>query len=144
MYICLDSSSDSYTLVYIRLHSSSNSSTFVYIHLHSSTFVYTRLHSSSDSFVFLDQITIECGFTLKRVRDMTRRYSGKHKCWCLLLIKLQTWRPAKRLRHRCFPVNIAKFLKTPFLQNIFGSCFCKMMKLTFVNFFSHRLTSYTS
>ena len=28
---------------------------------------------------FLDiQVTIECGFTLKRVRDMTRTYSQKH------------------------------------------------------------------
>ena len=44
------------------------------------------------------------------------------------LIKLQTWRPAKRVQHRCFPVNIAKFLRTHFLQNTFGGCFCKMMK----------------
>ena len=26
----------------------------------------------------------------------------------------------KRLQHRCFPVNFAKFLKTPFLQNTSG------------------------
>ena len=26
----------------------------------------------------------------------------------------------KRLWHRCFPVNFANFLKTPFLQNTFG------------------------
>ena len=25
----------------------------------------------------------------------------------------------KRLQHRCFPVNIAKFLKAPFLKNIY-------------------------
>ena len=24
----------------------------------------------------------------------------------------------KRFRHRCFPVNIAKFLRTPILENI--------------------------
>ena len=29
----------------------------------------------------------------------------------------------KRLWHRCFPVNFAKFLKTPFLQNTSGDCF---------------------
>ena len=23
----------------------------------------------------------------------------------------------KKLRHRCFPVNLAKFLRTPYLQN---------------------------
>ena len=26
----------------------------------------------------------------------------------------------KRLLHRCFPVNFAKYLRTPFLQNTFG------------------------
>ena len=30
----------------------------------------------------------------------------------------------KRLWHRCFPVNFAKFLRTPFLQNTSGGCFC--------------------
>ena len=29
----------------------------------------------------------------------------------------------KRLWHRCFPVNFAKFLRTPFLQNIWDDCF---------------------
>ena len=33
----------------------------------------------------------------------------------------------KRLWHRCFPVNFAKFIRTPFLKNISGGCFrlCK-------------------
>ena len=31
------------------------------------------------------------------------------------LIKLQ---PLRRLQHRCFPMNIAKFLRTPILKNI--------------------------
>ena len=30
----------------------------------------------------------------------------------------------KSLQHRCFPVNIAKFLKTAFLQNFSSGCFC--------------------
>ena len=29
----------------------------------------------------------------------------------------------KRLQNRCFPVNIAKFLRAPFLQNTSGCCF---------------------
>ena len=29
----------------------------------------------------------------------------------------------KRLWQRCFPVNFAKFLRTPFLQNTLGDCF---------------------
>ena len=55
-------------------------------------------------------------------------FTGKHQCWSLFLIKLQTWRLAKRLQNKCFPVNIAKFLRTPFLQNTSGGCFYKMMK----------------
>ena len=54
------------------------------------------------------------------------KLTGKHLCWSLFLIKLQTWRPStvlkKRLQHRCFPVNITKslwtgfFIKTLFLS----------------------------
>ena len=29
----------------------------------------------------------------------------------------------RRLSHRCLPVNFAKLLRTPFLQNISGCCF---------------------
>ena len=43
-------------------------------------------------------------------------FTGKHLCWSLLLIKL-TPKTSKRLQHRCFLVNIAKFLRTPFLRN---------------------------
>ena len=43
-------------------------------------------------------------------------FTGKHLCRSLFLIKLQTWRPVikKRLQHRCFPVSIAKILRTLF------------------------------
>ena len=33
------------------------------------------------------------------------------------LLKMRLW-------HRCFPVNFAKFLRTFFLQNTSGGCFC--------------------
>ena len=36
----------------------------------------------------------------------------------------------KKLWHRCFSLIFAKFLRTPFLQNIFGDCF---WVLTYVN-----------
>ena len=49
-------------------------------------------------------------------------FTGKHLCWSLFFIKLQIWKPATlskrdsntgvRLQHRCFPVNIEKFLRT--------------------------------
>ena len=34
----------------------------------------------------------------------------------------------KRLQHRCFSVNIAKF-RTAFLQNFSGGCFCILLKV---------------
>ena len=46
-------------------------------------------------------------------------FTGKHLCWSLFLIKLQDWRLAfslkKTLQHRCFHMNIARFLKIAFL-----------------------------
>ena len=46
-------------------------------------------------------------------------FTGKNLCWSLFLIKFQDWRPTflfkKRPQRRCFPVNIAKFLRTAFL-----------------------------
>ena len=47
------------------------------------------------------------------------KFTGKHLCQSLFFNKVAGLRPAtlfkKRLWHRCFPVNFAKFLKTPFL-----------------------------
>ena len=34
----------------------------------------------------------------------------------------------KRLWHRCFPLNFAKFSRTPFLQNSSGDCFCTLSR----------------
>ena len=52
------------------------------------------------------------------------KLTGKHLCRSLFLNKDAGLRPAtlfkKRLRHRCFPVNFAKFLRVHFLQNTFG------------------------
>ena len=46
-------------------------------------------------------------------------FTGKHLCQSLFFNKVRGLRPAtllkKRLWHRCFPVNFAKFLRTPFL-----------------------------
>ena len=49
-------------------------------------------------------------------------FTGKQLCWSLLLIKLQLLIKAcnfikSRLQHRCFLVNIAKFLRTAFFCN---------------------------
>ena len=51
-------------------------------------------------------------------------FTGKNLCQSLFLNKVAGLRSAtllkKRLWRRCFLVNFAKFLRTPFLQNIFG------------------------
>ena len=54
-------------------------------------------------------------------------FTGRYLCWSLFLIKLTPKTP-KRLKHRYFLVNIAKFLRTPFLQKTSGGCFCCFKK----------------
>ena len=52
------------------------------------------------------------------------KYTGKHLCQSLLFNKVAGLRPAPSLKkilcHRCFPVNLAKFLRTPFLPKTSG------------------------
>ena len=68
-------------------------------------------------------------FYKKGVLRSFAKFTGKHLCQRLFLMKLQTW-PAtllkKGLWRKCFPVNFARFLSTPFLQNSPGGCFCKL------------------
>ena len=46
-------------------------------------------------------------------------FTGKRPCWSLFLTKLQTcYFMKRRLHHRYFPMDIAKFLRTPILKNI--------------------------
>ena len=62
------------------------------------------------------------------LRNFTK-FTGKQLCLSLFFNKVAGLRPGpatlekKRLWHRCFPVNVAKFLRTPFLQNTSGDCF---------------------
>ena len=41
-------------------------------------------------------------------------FTGKHLCWSLFLIKFISNFLKKRLQHRCFPMNIVKFLRIAF------------------------------
>ena len=49
------------------------------------------------------------------------KFTGKHQCQSLFFNKVARLRPAtlikKKLWHKWFSVNFAKFLRTPFLQN---------------------------
>ena len=50
-------------------------------------------------------------FYKKRVLRNFAKFTGKHLCQSLILNKVTGLRPA--LWHRCFPANLAKFLRTP-------------------------------
>ena len=71
------------------------------------------------------------------LRNFTK-FTSKNLCQSLFFNKVVGLRPAtlfkKRLQHRCFPVNLVKFLRTSFLQNTSGSCFFQ-----FFNCFSTRI-----
>ena len=55
------------------------------------------------------------------------KFTRKHLCQSLFLNKVAGLNPAtllkKKLWHRFLPVNFAKFLRKPFLQNTFGRLF---------------------
>ena len=78
--------------------------------------------------------TIECGFTLKLVRDMIITYceicrNNYRKTLVLgaLFNKAAGVKACnvikKRLQHRCFAMNIAKSLRTAFYRTPFVGCF---------------------
>ena len=58
-------------------------------------------------------------FSEKGVLRKFAKFTGKHLCQSLFFNKVAGLRPAtllkKRLWHRCFPMNFAKFLRTAFL-----------------------------
>ena len=60
------------------------------------------------------------------------KFTGKHLCQSLFFNKVAGLRPATLLKknfwHRCFPMNFAKFLTTPFLRNTPGRL---LLHLTF-------------
>ena len=63
-------------------------------------------------------------FIKKGVLKNFAKFRGKHQCQSLFFNKAAGLRPAtllkKRLLHRCFTVNFAKCVRSPFLQNTSG------------------------
>ena len=59
-------------------------------------------------------------FYKKGVLRNSTKFTGKHLCQSLFFNEVAGLRPTtllkKRLWHRCFPVNFAKFLRTPFFK----------------------------
>ena len=62
----------------------------------------------------------------KGVHRNFAKFIGKHLCQILFFNKVAGLRPATLLKEtlgRCFPVNFAKFLRTPFCRTPVGDCF---------------------
>ena len=74
-------------------------------------------------------------FCKKDIPENFKIFTRKHLCWSLFfLIKLQGKARnfiKKRLQHRCFDVNIMKFLKTPFLHKTSGRLLLNFELYTF-------------
>ena len=83
-----------------------------------------KKHSLSSSIICPDVIDRSSHRRCSVRKGVLRNYAeftGKHLCQTLFSNKVAGLSPAtlfkKRLWHRYFPVNFAKFLRTPFLQN---------------------------
>ena len=52
-------------------------------------------------------------------KGVLKNFTKKHQCRSLFLRKLQAYNfKKKQLLHRCFPVNIAKFLRTAVIEHL--------------------------
>ena len=74
------------------------------------------------------------------LRNFTK-FTGKHLCQSLFFNKVAGLRPAtfllkKTPQHRCFPVNITKFLRTPILKNISERLLLKLGNLRNIQIFN--------
>ena len=89
---------------------------------------YIIAHLVPTSIVFMNtrRIHQRCSLEKTSLKNFAI-FTGKHLCRSLFLIKLQINFSInfikKRLQHRCFSVNIDKFLITPILKNIWNGCF---------------------
>ena len=60
------------------------------------------------------------GVDKKRCSDilkMCSKFTGEHRCWSVITIKLQSNSIEITLRHRCSPVNLLHIFRTPFPRN---------------------------
>ena len=66
---------------------------------------------------------LRCSIKISFLKNFAK-FIGKHLCRGIFFNKVPSLRPPtlskKRLRHRCFRVNFAKFLKKTFLLDTFG------------------------
>ena len=93
------------------------------------TFFYKTILVVASSFRQTRSSHQRCSMKIGALRNFAK-FTGKHLC--------QSLRPAtllkKRLWYRCFPVNFAKFSRTPFLQNTSGWLLSANMKMNHSGF----------
>ena len=79
--------------------------------------------------------------TCSTKKAVLKNFLRKHLCWSLLLIKMQSYRPANLLnRHSktgVFPTVITKFLRTAIFKNI-----CERLLLRVFSFFLREQITY--
>ena len=83
-------------------------------------------------------------FCKKGVLRSFAKPAGIHLCQSFFFNRVAGLRPPtllkNRLWHRCFPVNCAKFLRTPFLHNASGGCLSDVYVIMKPNNFSSSKT----
>ena len=87
------------------------------------------------------------GFLLKKnILKISSIFTGKHLCWKSLFNKVAGLQACnfvkKRLKRRCFAVNIAKSLRVPLLKNIYATAFKDIHLPNF--FLNHIVTASTN
>ena len=68
-------------------------------------------------------------FCKKGVLRNFTKFTGKHLCQSLFFNKVTGLGLKKRFWHRCFPVDFAKFLRIPLVQNFYGRLLLKLQTL---------------
>ena len=75
-------------------------------------------------------------FCKKGVHKNFLKFTGIHLCQSLFFKKIPGLKPAsllkKRLWHRCFPANFAKFLRTPFFIEHLQRLFLDLWQIVFM------------
>ena len=72
-------------------------------------------------------------FSKKGVLKNVAKFTGKHLFQSLFSNNVASLRPATLLKmrfwHRCFLVTFARFVRTVFLKNTSGGCFCTLTNI---------------
>ena len=97
---------------------------------HSYQVTVTRVFTGTEAYLRSSRSSHQRCFLKKHALKNFAIFTQKHLCWSFFLTKLLFNFIKRRHQHRCFPVNIAKFLRAPILHNV-----CEWLLLTFSNIY---------